>query len=118
MSFLTIVAKGMDITPVDEDTITADGTEQTVADVSEKGIYEAVIDLTNMAIGDVLVVRMYIKVLSGGAYVQNGLEVLEGAQTVPSIYALRRTVINGFKLTIQQTAGVNRDYDYCVTKQA
>jgi hypothetical protein len=76
------------------------------------------VDLTNMQAGDTIVLKVYVKIKSGGAYRQwsdDAVNTYTGVQTVAikhfngpgDIYNL-----DGFKVTCTQSAGVNRDVDH------
>lgn len=95
-------------------TITADGTEQTVREITwyTRGL-EAYIDLTNMTTGDATVIRSYAKIKSGGSYIRLGSRTLVEAQDPPLMYVRSFPVSRyGFKITLQQISGTNRDYDW------
>jgi hypothetical protein len=72
------------------------------------------IDLTNMATGDTVIVKVYRKIKSGGNYIQESDDVVNtysGAQ-VPALKEYPGCPVRyGYKLTIQQTAGTNRVID-------
>ena len=105
----------MEITE-DNATLTATGSEQTVyahVPASNVEIPDTVhLDLTNMAEGDILVLRLYRKVKSGGAYILSDIKTFTGAQAVPGIKVQGEMTLYGWKVTMEQTAGVNRDYDW------
>jgi hypothetical protein len=97
-----------------ENTITADGTEQTLTD--QTGTLEfqldGFVDLTNMASGDTVVIREYMKIKSGGDYVKYAEETYSGAQSIPLLHILTKPSRYGLKITLQQTAGTYRSFDY------
>jgi hypothetical protein len=71
-------------------------------------------DLTNLAAGDTVVVKIYRKIKSGGNYIQESIGsvfTFTGAQTEPLKEISGRPVRYGIKITIQQTAGTNRVID-------
>jgi len=93
-------------------TLTADGTEQTVVELTSLGHLEGYIDLSNMAPGDITVVKVYIKIKSGGSYRQYDSSTYSDAQTNSALHISSLPASYGLKITLQQTAGVNRAYDY------
>jgi hypothetical protein len=101
--FLSEVAKG---------TKTADGTEQDLVSTSGRGKYEGWIDLANMQAGDTVIIREYIKLKSGGSWRLYTTATYTDVQTEPAIHATRKLSEFGWRVTLQQTAGVYRDYDY------
>ena len=105
----------LDLTRVGN-TITADGTEQTVYSNDAPSIIfdpaKAHIDTTNMQAGDTLVVKEYYRIKSEGNYILKSSTTYNDAQTIPLKEVALSPNLFGVKLTIQQTAGTNRAYDY------
>ena len=103
-------------------TVTTDGTEQTIRDEtgSEGKVLDALIDLGNSISTETIEVRVYTKVLTGGAlrriYFQKfvGAQDDEGTQRSPIVYIPAITATTEWKLTIKKTAGTNRAYDWKV----
>ncbi len=93
-------------------TLTADGTEQTVREYIGTGKLHAYIDLTNMAAGDTTVIRQFMKIKAAGTYIKYAEETYTGAQTLPMLHIIMKPSKNGVKVTLQQTAGTNRSYDW------
>jgi hypothetical protein len=97
-----------------EGTLTADGSEQTV--VEKSGTLEfnldGYIDLTNMASGDTVVIKESMKIKSGGNYVVYASETYTGAQSIPLLHIITKPSRYALKITLQQTAGTYRDFDY------
>jgi len=102
-------------TPI-EGTITMDGSEQNVVldEVTDNPprFLEGYIDLTNMASGDTIVIRQYIKIASAGAYVKYAEETYSGVQSLPLLYVVSKSGRYGIKITAQQTAGTYRQLTY------
>jgi len=97
-----------------EGTLTADGSEQTVVEATGTLEFQldGYIDLSNMASGDTVVVREYMKIASGGNYVKYAEETYSGAQSIPLLHIVTKPARYALKVTLQQTAGTNRDYPY------
>jgi hypothetical protein len=102
-------------TPI-EGTLTADGTEQNVVLDEVSGnpsrYLEGYIDLSNMASGDTIVIREYMKIKSDGGYVKYAEETYSDAQTLPLLHILTKPGRYGIKVTLQQTAGTYRNFPY------
>lgn len=103
------------------DTITADGSEQDIFGSVMPGNYRAYVDLTNMNVGDTLVVSVYGQVLEGGATTiveqQTYTPLVTGFYTSiakTDIHTQDSKDVNAVRVTIQQTAGTNRVYDFKV----
>lgn len=97
-------------------TLLADGTEQNVVivDAPASVFYprKVMIDLTNMAGVDNTVVKSYYRIKAGGAYVLKDSVTYTGPQDPDLINVELEPNRHGFKVTLQQTAGVMRNYDW------
>jgi len=97
-------------------TLTADGTEQNVVIVDAPASVfiprKTLIDLSNMAAGDTTVIRVYYRIKSGGNYVLKDEVTYNGPVTPALINVELEPNRFGFKVTLEQTAGTNRDYDW------
>lgn len=90
-----------------------DGTEQTVKEIlTTINKLHCFVDLTPMAAGDIVVVRQYIKIASAGAFAKYAEETYNDAQTLPLLYVITKPANYGIRITIQQTAGTNRTFDW------
>jgi hypothetical protein len=99
-----------------EGTLTADGTEQTVFETTEKGVFEGWIDLSNMASGDTTTINIYVKAKTDGTYRLYDSMTYSGAQPSPALHIIDISA-KGFKITLQQTAGIYRAYDYQIFRR-
>jgi hypothetical protein len=105
---LKIIGKG---------TILTDGTEQTI--IEYKGTVSLIsgyIDLTNMEEGDITTIKSYAKIREDGEYVLYRTETFTGKHPEPALYLLPRLAGYAYKVTIQQTAGPYKNYDYLFVK--
>lgn len=93
-------------------TLTADGTEQTVAELTVLGTLEGHIDLSDMQPGDTITIREYIRMRKGGGWILYDSADYTGAQAEPALHVVKLPAKYGIRVTLQQTAGVNRDYNY------
>ena len=102
-------------------TITADGTEQTLyIDNEPLGCTQGVaayIDLDNMAGGDTTNIRVYHRLNDGGGlqlYDYNSYTGADGglANSMKVVKIDLGPYRHGFQLTLEQSAGVNRAYDW------
>ena len=102
-------------TLISEGTLTADGTEQELDTISVNGYYQFSISLANMAAADVVKVRFYKKVKTTGTLSRFHVETYNDAQDEPESPVVDSGpfwVANEFKVTLEQTAGTNRDFDW------
>lgn len=95
-------------------TLTATGSEQTIREITRVGRVQGYIDFTNMAVGDTTVIRTYSKIKSGGSYILQGQRTLSSTQSPAKLmYVFEFPTTNyGFKITLEQSAGTNRNYDW------
>jgi hypothetical protein len=105
-------------TQVASGTLTADGTEQTLASPTAVGTYRLTVDLSAMVASDSVRIRANMKVLSGGTNQTTINEVISDAQVAPDIIRHSMIVVapQGMQFTFQQTAGTNHQYPYWVDK--
>ncbi len=100
-------------TPI-EGTVAMDGTEKTV--VERTGTLEfnldGYIDLTPMTSGDIIIIREYMQIASGGSYVKYAEETYSGSQSIPLLHIVTKPARYGLKITAQQTGGTNRTLTY------
>ena len=97
-------------------TLTSSAAEQNVIIVdAPSGIFEpkcVKIDLTNMIAGDTVVIKLYYRIKSGGSYILEDSDTFND-DVSPALINIDLTPNRyGFNVTLQQTAGTNRNYDY------
>jgi hypothetical protein len=59
-----------------------------------------------------------MKISSGGSYVKYAEETFSGAQSLPLLHVITKPAVYGLKITLQQTAGTNRSYQYQFFKRS
>jgi hypothetical protein len=105
---LKVIARG---------TLLADGSEQAVAEYAGAvALVSGYLDLSNMVEGDSVTVRSYVRIREGGEYVLYRSETFYGRPPEPALYLLPRLVGYAFKVTLQQTAGAFKNFDYLFVK--
>ena len=95
--------------------LTADGTEQTVWDVTTNKWFSGYIDLENMAAADIVTLKRYIKVRSTGVstLVLEWSETYNDAQTGKKIIYIPPIPSDAeYKVTLTQSAGTNRVFPW------
>ena len=70
------------------------------------------IDMSKMEAGDTVVLAFYAKVKDGGEFCKYHEETYSGVQTSPLLQIKEVLASQGAKLTMQQTAGVSKSFDY------
>lgn len=98
-------------------TLTADGTEQTVAELtSDLPVrFQGWINLNNMDLGDKVTIRTYTKDESG-VYRRHAVELYADVLEQPMVNLVSK-ITESYKITLEQTAGTYRDYDYRFYKE-
>ena len=105
--------------PIDENTLTADGTEQSVYTAATNRVTQLFVNVDNMQSGDTIVIREKIKVLTGDSVALIKSTTLTGANgTLPgSSLIFQSDPLSGpygVTYTLEQTAGTNRTYKWRV----
>ena len=102
-------------TPI-EGSVTMDGTEVTVVLDEITGNptrhLEGWIDLSPMQNGDSVTIRLYVKTTSTGNYVKYAEETYTDTQSLPALHLVTLPARYGIKITMQQTAGTYRTFNY------
>ena len=88
------------------------GTEHTLYNPTTSKYFTGYIDLTNMVAGDTVEIRVYLIVKASGAYIQYYVATYSDAQTNDLVYIPALPSDIGYKLTLKQTAGTARTYDW------
>ncbi len=93
-----------------EGSILADGSEQTILEVTQSGRFAGYVSLREMQAGDTVYLSQYVKI--DGTYDRYRREPYQDVQTDPAIYITPKEVVTGMKITIQQTVGTFREIDF------
>jgi len=97
--------------------ILTDGTEQTIIEYTGNiTMIQGYIDLSNMDEEDAIIIKAYVKVSEDGEYKIYESNTFNGVQEKPALYVMPRLSGYAFKLTIQQTTGSYKSFDYLITK--
>ena len=105
-------------TPV-EGSLLMTGVEQTLVEKTDDkaGLLEGMINLTPMASGDTVIIREYMQTISTGTYVKYAEETYIDAQAIPLLQLMTRISTHDVKVTIQQTVGINRTFEYSFVRR-
>ena len=97
-------------------TTLADGTVQTLTDTTDNQYFTFKIDtgLMSTADADVMTLIIYDVVLSAGTARIYKSETYTGTQTEPIKFLAPLWITEKIKVTLQQTAGVNKNYAWCL----
>jgi len=95
-----------------KDVLLANGTEQTLFEYVGTAVIQGYIDLQNLRDGDEVVITSYVKVKEDGEYKVYLKETYTGKIVPPMLCVLPRLSGVAMKVTLQQTAGIYRSFDY------
>lgn len=93
-------------------TLSATGIEDTIRESTDEGKLHCFIDLTAMVAADSITVRQFMKIKATGTYIKYAEETYADVQSLPMLYIITKPSKHGIKITLEQTAGTNRDYDW------
>ncbi len=96
--------------------IGAETTLNTVTPNTTDGVYQLLVDVSNLAAGDVLEIRIKEKAKSGGTQRTIFTSVLSNAQGTDSAAWASPSLIlmHGWDMTLKQTAGTGRSFDWSI----
>jgi hypothetical protein len=97
-------------------TLVADGSEQVVMEISEAARVSGYISLANMEAGDTVIIMQYVRLLNG-EYKRYASETYTGVQENPIVYITPKELASGMKVTLQQTSGTYKTFDYLFIKE-
>ena len=96
-----------------EGVITADGTEQTLVEVSGLAEYYGLVSLDKMVPGDRVAVSVYMRLTKNGEWKRYSRMEYIGPQEDPVLHLLVKVAEHGFKVTLQQLEGSYKTFEYC-----
>lgn len=97
-------------------------TEHFLSSPNEAGVYTLHVDLVNMVAGDVVELRIYQMVLTGGTQRVAYLETYQGAQSADQLISIsvpisnELTDTNALRFSLKQTLGTTRNFPWKVLK--
>jgi hypothetical protein len=100
------------------------GTEHTLSDVNQAGVFQLVVDTDNLAAGDVVELRVYAIVLTGGTRKGAYYQLYSDEQAPGELIKYSVPVSNeltdtgSVRFTLKQTRGTGRNFDWKVLKHA
>jgi hypothetical protein len=103
----------MAITSKASDTQTAViDTEHTLSTETDTGVYVLCVDLANMVAGDVVVLKLKTKAITGGTSRLAYSAMYANAQAAPNVYSIPVPVTDEIVATLEQTDGTGRDFPW------
>lgn len=98
-------------------TKTSDGTEQTLATIIANNTFELTLNLTNMVNGDVLVVRIKTKVLTGSTVAEIWKAIFTNNQgTLVVVKGIPVTSPFEYVATIELDVGSNKAFEWSIAE--
>jgi hypothetical protein len=99
-------------------TVKTDGSEQALVEYIGLATVSGYIDLSSMEEGDEVVIRVYTKIKPDGEWKLYDEGRFYGKQTYPALHILPRVTGYAYKVTLQQTGGSYKSFDYLFVKGA
>lgn len=99
-------------------------TEHFLCSPNEAGVYTLHVDTINMAAGDVLELRVYQMILTGGMARVAYCEIFTGAQRADDVIKISVPIsnelaeVNALRFSLKQVAGSSRNFPWKVLKHA
>ena len=107
----------MPLTSVGSDTQTATlDTEHTLDTETAAGVYVLVVDMGNLANGDIVTLRIKTKAITGGTSRLAYSATYANAQAEPNKYSVPVPVSDEIVCTLEQTDGTGRDFPWNLLK--
>jgi len=100
------------MSPLTNGTLTADGTEQDFFVYDELGKVTGYINLSQMEFGDEIVIRQYFRIRNGGPWGIYSQDTYSNIQATPTCYVDTKECHFGVRVTLEQTAGVYKNFEY------
>lgn len=89
-------------------------TEHTLATITSAKTLQLYVDLANLAAGDVVELRVYLKVLSGGTSKEAQYAVYGGVQAQPIVWSIPVMSDIEASFSLKQVAGTGRSFPWKV----
>lgn len=99
-------------------TINTEHTLNTTTPETTDGVFQVFVDVANMVAGDVLELRIKEKARTGDTQRQVLVATLAGAQSDPLWVSPSLILMNGWDVTLKQTAGTGRAFPWSIRKVA
>ncbi len=87
-------------------------------DITTAGAYLRYLNVSNLALGDTLEVRVYTEVLSGDTPAIVMLRTLQNAVIEPIVFTPIYPIVNEIKFSLNQTAGTGRAFKWNIVQVA
>ena len=112
-TFVLVQRVRAELSPL-EGEITADGSEQTLVEVTDAAPFKfsGWVSLSNMQDGDQVKITSYVKLCPDCGWEVFESNVYSDSQDKPAVYHVEVTGKYGVKVTLQQTAGAYRSFKY------
>jgi hypothetical protein len=99
-------------------TLDTEATLNTTTPETTDGVFQLFVDCNAMVAGDVTLIRIKEKAISGGTQRKCVTHTLVGAQADPLWVSEAYMLLHGWDMTIEQTDGTARSYPWSIRKAA
>lgn len=90
----------------------------TLTPITVGGVYQAFVDLANLAAGDEFEIKLHEKVTSGGTQRVVSTWSFSGAQAQPAWASPSMILLHGWDLTVKKIAGTDRSISWSIRSVA
>jgi hypothetical protein len=91
-------------------------TEHTLITQTTAGVYVLVVDMTNLVAGDIVVLRIKVKVVHDGASVLAYMATFANVQSEAAKFSIPVTIDTEIVCTLEQTDGTGRAFPWNLLK--
>lgn len=99
-------------------TLDTEAVLNTTTPETSDGVFQLVLDVNAMVAGDITLIRIKEKGISGGTQRKIKTYTLVGAQSDPIWISEAFMLLHGWDMTIEQTDGTARSYPWSIRKAA
>jgi len=89
----------------------SDGTEQVLLEFQGESLVSGFVDLSEMQLGDNVIIRQYIKISEKAEYQRYAKEQYTDVQEEPIIYLTPKRVNYAIKVTLEHNVGFFKNFD-------
>ena len=105
------------VSVIAEGSVKMDGTEKVLVEYDGPiSFVTGYIDLSPMEDGDSVIISGYVKIRHDGEYKLNFMEPFENKQPEPAVYVIPRMTGYAIKITMRQTTGTYKTFEYMIVK--
>jgi len=106
----------MSISAAEGSQIAVIGTEHVLATITVAGDYQLKVDMSNMALGDIVELRVKDKVRATGTSAEYVMKAFAHVQDPPVVASVPIDILNEGIFTLKQVAGIGRTFNWEISQ--